>query len=414
MPKSKRTVVDFQVPKKTLVLASINIFFYFFGFFSVKSMLPIIVSDKIRISSYAILFLFSLRYLSCAVYDGFLSDLTKKLTLKISVSVGILSLLLVFFGIYHANDFFIFMILFVILGIITGLNELTFLNKSQSMGMKGIKMFYGAFFAGTLVAFISGGIILELFSVQILFIIASIALLIPLIIILLTSKPHELKKVSLKTMLSHKNFIKIEQETLSQLKESMVFIFLVKMAAEGFNSMKEVLVPLIIINSFQGTKTEVALLLGLTILPTLFIERNLDFIIEHMPSFFLLPGKKRRVLGLSLFIMSIASIAIAFSKNIIVLGILIGTAMAAFSLINPILNLFILRFNKESYEKENALLHISSQVGKWAVLVFAAIFTYFFDKITLAFIVPGIIFLLLFIVFLFDCLISRKWWNFSN
>ena len=406
----KRVVVDFQVPKKTLILAFINIFFYFFGFFSVKAMLPLIIDDRLRVSSYIILFIFSLRYISCAVYDSFISDITKKLSLRVSISVGIISLLVVFLGLYNAAEIFPFMILFIVLGISSGINELTFLNKSQSLGIKGIQTYYGAFFAGTFFAFFLSGFILELTSVNVLFIISSIALLIPLIIILITSRPHELKKVKLISILSHKNFVKIEIDVFSRLKDNMVFMFLVKLVAEGFNSMKEVLVPLIVINSLNGSTFEVSLVLGLTILPTLLIERNLDFILKHMPPIFLLPGPKRRVLGLSLFLMAASSILIIFAKNTLFLGILIAIAMIAFSMINPVLNLFILKFHNEDYEKENALLHISSQVGKWAVLVFAAIFTYFFDNLALVFVIPGVIFFLLFLFFSYDCIFSRKLW----
>ena len=407
----KRVVVDFQVPRRTLILAFINIFFYFFGFFSVKAMLPLIIDDKLRISSYVILFLFSLRFISCAIYDGFISDITKKLSLRASIGIGIVSLLLVFLGMYNANDIFPFMILFILLGISSGINELTFLNKSQSMGMKGIQTYYGAFFLGTFAAFFFSGFILELTSVRTLFLISSVALMVPLVIILITSRPHELKEVKLISILNHKDFIKIEIDVFSRLKDNMVFMFLVKLVAEGFNSMKEVLVPLIIINSMNGNKFEVSLVLGLTILPTLLIERNLDFILKHVPPLFLLPGPKRRILGLSLFLMAVSSISIIFAKNTLALGILIAIAMMAFSMINPVLNLFILKFHNEDYEKENALLHVSSQLGKWAVLVFAAVFTYFFDNLAMAFIIPGIIFSILFVFFFYDCLVSKKLWQ---
>ncbi|MFW5852930.1 MAG: MFS transporter [Nanoarchaeota archaeon] len=403
----KRVVVDFVVPRRTLVFATINIFFYFFGLYLIKTMLPIILNERTLLPAYAIVFLFSLRFLSCALYDGFLSALTKKLNLRISAVIGLISLILVFIGFYRITDFFPLVFLFVLLGIFTGLTELTFLNKSQSMGAKGIEMYYFSFLLGTFTAYLLGGFILEKTSVDVLFAVSIVSFLIPLIVILVTSKPHELKKVSLNLILMHKEVIADEVETLAHLRKNTFFIFIVKLMAEGYNSLKDTFIPLIVVSTFLGSPHEVSLVLALTMIPAILIERNIELVIKYVPPIFFFSGHKRRVLGVSLLLLSVSCLLIPFSKNIFILSILMILAMIGFSLINPILNLVILKYYQESYEKENALLHISSQVGKWLVLMLAAGVIYYNASLISVFFIPGIVFLFLFGFLFIDSLLGK-------
>jgi MFS family permease len=400
--KSTKKVIEsghVEVPHYKFVLATINIFFYFFGFNLVKAMLPVLVDERLQLPAFIITFLFSLRYIACAIYDGFIVHVTKKLSLKAATAIGFIMMILVFAGFYTFKDFLVYSILFVFLGIATGFNELTFLNKSQSWGRRGIQMYYGSFFAGMFFAFLLSGFILERLSVEWLFIISVLSFSIPFIIIMLTSKPHHVEHVPLKTIIMV-NFLSEEAATFSHLQKNMVFVFLVKLFAEGFNSMKELFVPLIILSSLMGGKEEISLVLAITLLPTIFIQRHLKTILKFIPPVFFFIGHKRRVLGFSLLLLAIGSIGIPFATNLVMFGVCIGLCMIGFALLEPLLNIIILKYYPDNFERENALLHISAQLGKWFTLFVAVGITYYFEQIAFVFIFPGVIFVAL-LVWLF-------------
>ncbi|MFW6231055.1 MAG: MFS transporter [Nanoarchaeota archaeon] len=386
--------VQQEIPARKFVAAFTNIFFYFVGFYLIKAMLPVLIDERMQLPTFIIAIIFSIRYFSCAIYDGFLVKVAKKLSLRAAAAIGIISLILVFTGFYSFEEFITYCILFALMGMLSGFNELTFLNKSQSWGRKGIQMYYGAFFAGTFLAFFASGFILQHASVEMLFAASGISFLIPLIIISISSRPHHVEHVSLGKIL-HMDFLAEEAKTFKHLKKNMVFIFFVKLFAEGFNSLKELFIPLIILNTFMGGPDEISLVLALTLFPSIIIQRNLKGIIKRIPAIFFFQGHKRRVLAFSLLLLGIGCIAIPFAQNTLVLGILVGLAMIGFSLVNPLLNIIILKYYPEKFERENALLHISAQLGKGLTLLIATGVSFFFTDISKVFIVPGIVFFLL-------------------
>jgi MFS family permease len=392
-----------KAKRLTIVLAGINIFCYVFGFYLIISMLPIILRENLFLPAFVITFLYFLRYIAGAIYDGFLLDLTKRIGVKASLMIGISGLIGVFTCFYFFRNFYAYVVLFLFLGIFSGLTELKMVEKSERLGAKGIETYYLAFAAGLFAAFISSGYLLT-YSLELLMVCAIAMFIVPLIIVSLTSH-HQDEKIPLKKLLVKNDFVKEELNTLSYMKKQMKYIFSLKFVSEGFNSMKNLYVPLIVTQVFMQSKMQVSIVLALALIPSIIIEKNLHWVLKKIPPFFFLGGHKRRVLGFSLFFLIMASILIPFTTNVWALAILLIIGSVGYSLILPMLNLVLLKHHPHELDEGSALLYMSTQMGKVILTLVAMVIVFFTQSVLNVFFMPAALFVILFIYLLID---SRK------
>ncbi len=400
---------DDKHSKNYFLSAGLVVFFYNLGFYLIVSMLPIIVREELNLTTFIITFLFSLRYISALIYDGFLSSMIKQITIKTALFLGIIGLGVVFFGFYFWRSFIPYIALFILLGILGSLVELKTMSKAQRDGKKGVSIYYSSMFAGILVAFLMSGFILQYTSLETLVGISLVCFAFPLIIMSFSGKfkkKHSSK--SLSSLLIREDFIKEQKKTFEHFYSKTFFVFLTKFILVGFASLRNVYLPLIVVNFFMKTKQDVSLLLAVSFIPSILIPKYLDKILLKLPSFFFVGGHKRKALDFGLFIMALSCFLIPFSKNMIVFSMLIILASIGFSLSTPILDLIIVKYYKGEIEEESGLLHFSAQAGKVIMMFSSGAILAISGSIMNIFFFPAIIFAILFVYLMINAYRAGK------
>jgi len=396
--KRDKTIAKPKKGSKTYFLqGALTVFFYYLGFYLIVAMLPIIIKEELKLAPVMITFLFSLRYIFSAIYDGFLSRVIKEITIKTALFTGILGLGAVFFGFYFLRSFFAYIVLFILLGILGSLVELKIISKSQRDGKQGVSMFYTSMFTGLFFAFLLSGFILQYTSLEVLIGVSVVCFAVPLSIMTISGKfkkKHTSQDIS--TLLIKEDFIKEEKKAFAHFYKKTIFVFLTKFMLMGFASLKGVYLPLIVINLFMQGKSEISLLLAISFIPSIIIPKYLNKILTNLPSFFFVGGHKRKALDFGLFIMAVSCFLIPFSKNFIIFSILIIISSIGFSLSLPILDLIIVKYYKKEIEEQSSLLHLSAQSGKIVMMFSSGAILAISGSIMNVFFFPAIIFTILF------------------
>ena len=261
--------------------------------------------------------------------------------------------------------------------------------------------------SGLFAGFLFSGILLQFANLRVLFSVAIVFILIPVLIVALAS--HEpRRKLPLKVLLVKTDLLREELKAMKFLKDKLKFIFSMKFVAEGLSTMKNLFVPLIVINIMQQSESVVSVLLAASLIPYIIIEKYISVVIDKTPGFFFLGGHKRRVLGLSLFLMLITTFMIPFAKNPWVLGILLVLSSMGYSMLTPMLNLVLLKYYPHNPNEGSGLLHLSTQAGRLILISISLLIVFVTGSVLNVFFVPGAIILILFGYLIYDSIKSGK------
>ena len=380
-------------------------FSYFFGFYSVVSMLPLILSEKIVMSLFLVVIMYSSRYLANFIYSGFFLNLAKKINVKLSLLFGISSLIASFLIIFNFRYVPVIIFAFGMIGFASGLSELKLVNTSQKYGQTGVSSYYTGFFLGLFLSILSSGFILNKFGLIYLIFTSTFFFMISFVFAIFIDT--EKNNINLNYLI-RTNIVKDNIDALKYLKNKMFYIFFVKMICEGFNSLKDLFIPLILVEVFMKSKVEVSVFLAMILIPAIMVQKYLDKILKYIPPVFFLGGHKRRVMSLALFLLFISSIMISFTSNLYALLALLFIAVFSYSIITPTLNLVLISHYSDEIAEESSLLQISSSLGKLFLTIISLLIIVFFKKMQYVFLIPAVLFLVLLLYLIIDTIKEGK------
>lgn len=391
--------------KHKTIFLFILIFSYFFGFYSVVSMLPLIISEKIVVSLFLLVLIYASRYLANFIYSGFFLNLAKKINVKVSLLLGISTLIISFLIILNLKTIPAYVLAFAMIGFAGGLSELKLINTAQKYGSCGISTYYSGFFFGLFLSILLSGFVLHFSSLLYL-----IALSIAFFSISLISAifiDTEKNDINIEFIMTS-NILLDDIYAFRNLKDKMFYIFFVKMVCEGFNSMKDLFIPILITTVFLKTKIEVSIVLAVILIPAILVQNYLGKLIQAIPPVFFLGGHKRRVMSISLLMLFICCLAIPFTQNIYLLLLLLFIGVFSYSLLTPTLNLILVEHYTEEIAEESSLLQISSSLGKLLLTIVSVLIIFLTNDVRFVFLFPCVLFFLLLIYLFVDTVKEGK------
>ena len=387
------------------VFLFILIFSYFFGFYSVVSMLPLIISEKIVVSLFLLVLIYASRYFANFIYSGFFLNLAKKINVKVSLLLGISTLIVSFLIILNMRTIPAYVLAFALIGFAGGLSELKLINTAQKYGSNGVSTYYSGFFFGLFLSILLSGFVLHYFSLQYLIILSISFFIVSFLSAIFIDT--EKNDISMRFIITS-NILLDDIYAFRNLKDKMFYIFFVKMVCEGFNSMKDLFIPIIITTVLLKTKMEVSIVLAVILIPAILVQNYLGKIIQAIPPVFFLGGHKRRVMSISLLMLFLCCLVIPFTSNIYFLLLILLVGVFSYSLLTPTLNLILVEHYTEEIAEESSLLQISSSLGKLLLTMVSVGIIYFLKDVRLVFLFPCILFFLLLIYLFIDTVREGK------